>query len=60
MYSISFTLKQHTPLIHFQHNLPGATLRSTELKSALDKFLIVLRLFGSFSKILKFYITLVF
>jgi hypothetical protein len=36
----TFTLKQHTPLIHFQHDQPGATLRATELKPKLDRFLI--------------------
>ena len=40
MYSISFTLKQHTPLIHFQHNQDGATLRATEVKPKLDRYLI--------------------
>jgi len=40
-YKISFTLKQHTPLIHFQHDQPGATLRATELKPKLDKFLLM-------------------
>jgi len=39
-FKISFKLKQHTPLIHFQHNQKGATLRATELKPKLDKFLI--------------------
>jgi len=33
-------LKQHTPLIHFQHDQAGATLRATEVKAKLDKFLI--------------------
>jgi len=40
MYKLEFTLKQHTPIIHFQYFLTHATLRSTELKSALDKFII--------------------
>jgi len=40
MYKLEFTLKQHTPIIHFQYFLTDATLRSTELKSALDKFMI--------------------
>lgn len=40
MYKLHFKLKQHTPLIHFQHNQHGATLRATELKPKLDKFLI--------------------
>lgn len=37
---IPFTLKQHTPLIHFQHEQAGATLRATEVKPKLDRFLI--------------------
>lgn len=39
-FTISFTLKQHTPILHFQHDQPGATLRATELKPKLDLFLI--------------------
>ncbi len=39
-FKATFTLKQHTPLIHFQANQSGATLRATELKPKLDKFLI--------------------
>lgn len=42
---LSFTLLQHTPLIHFQHKQAGATLRATEVKPKLDRFLI--RTFGS-------------
>lgn len=34
------TLKQHTPLIHFQAAQDYATIRATELKPKLDKFLI--------------------
>lgn len=33
-------LKQHTPIIHFQSEEFGATLRASELKPKLDKFLI--------------------
>jgi hypothetical protein len=40
MYKLEFTLKQHTPIIHFQHDQEGATLRATEVKPKLDKFLI--------------------
>lgn len=40
MYKIEFTLKQHTPIIHFQHNQEGATLRATEVKPKLDRFII--------------------
>lgn len=32
-------LKQHTPIIHFQWEQKGATLRATELKPKLDLFL---------------------
>ena len=35
----TFQLKQHTPLIHFQHGQEGATLRATELKPKLDRFI---------------------
>lgn len=37
---IRIELKQHTPLIHFQPNEPGATLRASEVKPRLDKFII--------------------
>ena len=33
-------LKQHTPLIHFQVDQAGATLRATEVKPKLDHFLL--------------------
>jgi len=32
-------LKQHTPIIHFQWDQEGATLRATEVKPKLDRFL---------------------
>lgn len=38
-YKLTFTLKQHTPIIHFQHEQAGATLRATEVKPKLDQFL---------------------
>ncbi len=34
-----FKLKQHTPIIHFQPGQKGATLRATELKPKLDKYI---------------------
>ena len=37
---LKLELKQHTPIIHFQHYQEGATLRASELKPKLDKFLI--------------------
>lgn len=39
-FKLEFTLKQHTPMIHFQSEQRGATLRATELKPKLDRFLI--------------------
>ncbi len=39
-YKLTFKLKQHTPIIHFQHDQHGATLRATEVKPKLDRFLI--------------------
>jgi len=39
-YKLNFKLKQHTPIIHFQWDQEGATLRASELKPKLDKFLI--------------------
>ncbi|GHT36525.1 hypothetical protein AGMMS49574_28380 [Bacteroidia bacterium] len=39
MYKLTITLKQHTPLIHFQHEQDGATLRATEVKPKLDRFI---------------------
>jgi hypothetical protein len=39
-FKLEFTLKQHTPIIHFQSDQAGATLRATELKPKLDRFLI--------------------
>ncbi len=40
MHKLEFTLRQHTPLIHFQHHQDGATLRATELKPKLDRFIL--------------------
>ncbi|HIC77953.1 MAG TPA: hypothetical protein EYP02_02105, partial [Sulfurovum sp.] len=39
-FKLEFSLKQHTPLIHFQSEQFGATLRATELKPKLDRFLL--------------------
>ncbi len=38
-YKLTFKLKQHTPYIHFQHNHLGATLRASDLKPRIDKYL---------------------
>ena len=38
-FKLTVELKQHTPIIHFQHDQEGATLRATEVKAKLDRFL---------------------
>lgn len=38
-FKVEFTLKQHTPIIHFQSDQIGATLRASELKPKFDRFL---------------------
>lgn len=40
MNTLRVVLKQHTPLLHFQPDQDGATLRASEVKPKLDKFLI--------------------
>ena len=35
-----YTLKQQTPIIHFQYDQTGATLRATEVKPKLDAFIL--------------------
>ena len=39
-FSREFKLKQHTPIIHFEYQTEGATIRGSELKPKLDKYLI--------------------
>jgi len=39
LFTIKFSLHQHTPVIHFQKDARDATLRATELKPKLDRFL---------------------
>ena len=41
MFKLNFVLKQHTPIIHFQHEQDGATLRATEVKPKLDRFILI-------------------
>jgi len=48
MHKLTIILKQHTLLLHFQHNQAGATLRATEVKPKLDKFLIQRAFKGDF------------
>lgn len=40
MHTLRVTLKQHTPLIHFQHDQDGATLRASEVKPKLDRYIL--------------------
>lgn len=40
MKTLKVTLKQHTPQIHFQHDQYGATLRASEVKPKLDRFIL--------------------
>lgn len=40
MYKLEVKLKQHTPLIHFQWEQEGATLRASEVKPKLDRFIL--------------------
>lgn len=40
MNKLEIKLKQHTPLIHFQHDQDGATLRASEVKPRLDKYIL--------------------
>ncbi|MCB9266438.1 MAG: hypothetical protein H6558_15520 [Lewinellaceae bacterium] len=39
MFKTTIAIQQHTPIIHFQHDQDGATLRATEVKPKLDKFI---------------------
>lgn len=48
---LKVTLKQHSPLLHFQPNEPGATLRASEVKPRLDRFIIELLGNGSYEKV---------
>lgn len=40
MHKLEIKLKQHTPMIHFQSDQEGATLRATEVKPKLDRFIL--------------------
>jgi len=37
---LTYALKAQTPMLHFQAQQPGATLRATEVKPKLDKFIL--------------------
>ena len=40
MHTLEIKLRQHTPLIHFQPDQEGATLRASEVKPRLDRFIL--------------------
>lgn len=40
MKTLTLKLRQHTPLIHFQHYQDNATLRASEVKPLLDRFIL--------------------
>ncbi len=57
MKKLTITLKQHTPLIHFQYDQKGVTLRASEVKPRLDRFLIGSKpSFGTWGKYLVGYL----
>lgn len=53
MKTLKVTLKQHTPLIHFQHEQDGATLRASEVKPKLDRYIIERIGKGSYDEVKK-------
>ncbi|MBK9382167.1 MAG: hypothetical protein IPN39_12695 [Chitinophagaceae bacterium] len=53
---LKFKLKQHTPLIHFQPNQEGATLRATEVKPKLDRYLLEMVFQNDFEKAKTYFI----
>ena len=56
MHKLEIKLKQHTPLIHFQHDQEGATLRASEVKPKLDRFVIKHAFHDSFDECKEFLI----
>ena len=50
MNTLTIKLKQHTPLIHFQHDQDGATLRASEVKPKLDKYILIQLGAGDYEK----------
>lgn len=41
LYKVQIRLQQHTPIIHFQGDQPGACLRASEVKTKLDRYLVM-------------------
>lgn len=56
IHTLTVKLKQHTPLIHFQHDQEGATLRASEVKPKLDRFIIKHVFHNSFDECKEFLI----
>lgn len=54
-FNTPFLLRQHTPIIHFQPDQFGATLRGTELKPKFDRYL-VKKAFGDEFDQVKFFL----
>lgn len=50
-FELKYDLIQQTPIIHFQHNMQGATLRASEVKPKLDRFII--KKLGGFEEVYK-------
>ena len=55
-HTFSVNLKQHTPLIHFQHDQDEATIRASEVKPRLDRFIIAQAFDNCFEKSEKYLI----
>jgi hypothetical protein len=53
-FTVTYHLKQQTPMIHFQSDEEGATLRASEVKPKLDKFIIAQQAGGDYEKGLQF------
>lgn len=56
IHKLTISLRQHTPLIHFQHDQEGATLRASEIKPKLDRFVIKQAFHDSFDECKEFLI----
>ena len=56
IHKLTISLRQHTPLIHFQHDQEGATLRASEVKPKLDRFVIKQAFHDSFDECKEFLI----
>lgn len=48
MEKLTFTLKQHTPMLHFQASQQGATLRASDVKPRFDRWLVQTAFNGKF------------